>query len=906
MSLYNYFAVKGVSKSSIKKESKPDFELANDDSGSKSVISNKQDIQHEQNDTLLLSKSSESSSKITEIDTLSPEPELSEFNSISENDSNEFKNSVKDGYKDSTEKNILDFGSYKDPNYSDNTNYKNMEKDFDKSKITPISATSQLSTTTIENLTDALHKNNSNETGVKSIVINDPTLLNENPRGLSLHDTLQRVDQEKGDLELIVSDISSLQLEKKAVNSQHFDSNKDQSSLSQNNESKLKQNTSTSNPNSIELCEDIPVAEAAKSDPNEIEYDENNSDHFNHLLEVFEENIKIVMESESNLFSETELQWWQKYNDLSLYAKHILVRLYIKKQAWYRRYELTNHIPNDKIFDECIDELVISALLLKASTETFSLEAILNELSIDELKEVIKKSLSKKARMLRSKQALVNSILKAAESAPIYSMFDTVKENSLGPLELKVFNSCLKVTRGLFSINLEAWKFFNLVNNVFTHYSERYGKNAIMKGFKNKVKNDNYMSYSLTRSGEIFPTSESLILMHSFTSAKLKEILKKIEPEIEIWRQVIDLDYSSYKSNYFLRFTPAFAYTKLINDYYLPCLVKLKFVQEEANMLGELLGQSLFLQNKRANWWNRLSYIQGSILSKDDGKNNMKAYSNCISALEEALSNGIYSENAAELYERMTILERKLNIKKKESRNFRDLRPFMPPVARITGISSTIKSNSEAKRPLWIIESTGESVSTEDFVLNHFAMEDWEGCHSNSTILTTLFALIFLDILFLPLPGVFETPYQTHPLDLGTEAFYLDRLTLIEARLNEISIGNFMELIKDNYEAHIESNLNIIGLDWSHSLNDLIEISYCIGASSLSKIFKLFCLEYFTYTAILPELCIWKPMEQVCKFIKVKTLSETLSDKQRRSIGFLMRCRIRVAVYSVLDPNVKP
>jgi Fanconi-associated nuclease 1 len=548
----------------------------------------------------------------------------------------------------------------------------------------------------------------------------------------------------------------------------------------------------------------------------------------------------------------------------------MLVRVYIKKQAWYKRYELISYVPNEKIFDECIDELVISGLILKASTESFSLDAILNELSIDELKEVIKKTLSKKARMLRTKQALINSILKAAESAPIYSMFDTTKENSLGPLEQKVFNSCLKLVGGLFSINFEAWKFFNLVNRVFTHYNERYGRNAIMKGFKSKVKNDNYISYNLTRSGEIFPTSESLVKFnkamwlindlskdfdsHSFTSAKLKEVLEKIEPAIEIWRQVIDLDYSSYKSNYFLRFTPAFACTKLINDYYLPCLVKLKLVQEEANILGELLGQSLFLQNQRAKWWNRLSYIQGSILSKEDSKNSMKAYGNCGSALQEALSNGIYSESAAELYERMVILEKKLNIKKKESRSFRDLRPFMPPVARIAGISSTLRSDSETERPLWIIEATGENVSTEDFVLNYFAMEDWDGCYSKNTILTTLFALLFIDILFLPLPGVFETPYQTHPLDLGTEAFYLDRLALIEARLNEISIGNFMELLKTNYEAHIESRVNIIGLDWSHSFNDLMEISYCIGASPLSKIFKLFCLEYFTYTAILPEL----------------------------------------------------
>jgi hypothetical protein len=79
----------------------------------------------------------------------------------------------------------------------------------------------------------------------------------------------------------------------------------------------LKRNTSTSNRNSIKSGDDIFVDDITKSDPNEIQYDENNSDHFNLLLEIFEENIKVVMESESKLFSESELLWWQKYTDLS-------------------------------------------------------------------------------------------------------------------------------------------------------------------------------------------------------------------------------------------------------------------------------------------------------------------------------------------------------------------------------------------------------------------------------------------------------------------------------------------------------------------------------------------------------------------------------------------------------------
>lgn len=38
-----------------------------------------------------------------------------------------------------------------------------------------------------------------------------------------------------------------------------------------------------------------------------------------------------------------------------------------------------------------------------------------------------------------------------------------------------------------------------------------------------------------------------------------------------------------------------------------------------------------------------------------------------------------------------------------------------------------------------------------------------------------LFALVMWDVLFLPIEGAFETPYQRAPLDLGTDAFAIGK-----------------------------------------------------------------------------------------------------------------------------------
>ena len=43
--------------------------------------------------------------------------------------------------------------------------------------------------------------------------------------------------------------------------------------------------------------------------------------------------------------------------------------------------------------------------------------------------------------------------------------------------------------------------------------------------------------------------------------------------------------------------------------------------------------------------------------------------------------------------------------------------------------------------------------------------------HSENGILTTIFTLCMWSVIFAPIDGVFETPYQSSPLDLQTDSF---------------------------------------------------------------------------------------------------------------------------------------
>jgi fanconi-associated nuclease 1 len=78
--------------------------------------------------------------------------------------------------------------------------------------------------------------------------------------------------------------------------------------------------------------------------------------------------------------------------------------------------------------------------------------------------------------------------------------------------------------------------------------------------------------------------------------------------------------------------------------------------------------------------------------------------------------------------------------------------------------------------------------------------------------------------LFLPLPGVFETPYQTAPLDLATDAFFPLRRREISVRLAEIENGNASDILKRTHEREKVRETWCVGLSWTYAVEDLLEI----------------------------------------------------------------------------------
>ena len=88
--------------------------------------------------------------------------------------------------------------------------------------------------------------------------------------------------------------------------------------------------------------------------------------------------------------------------------------------------------------------------------------------------------------------------------------------------------------------------------------------------------------------------------------------------------------------------------------------------------------------------------------------------------------------------------------------------------------------------------------------------------------MTTLFGLLFWDVLFAATPGAFETPYQLAPLDLAEDTFYYSRQDLADARLAEVEAGAGTEILERTYDANL--GRMCVGVRW-----DLFEKEDLLG-----------------------------------------------------------------------------
>jgi Fanconi-associated nuclease 1 len=219
------------------------------------------------------------------------------------------------------------------------------------------------------------------------------------------------------------------------------------------------------------------------------------------------------------------------------------------------------------------------------------------------------------------------------------------------------------------------------------------------------------------------------------------------------------------------------------------------------------------------------------------------------------------------------------------------------------------KSGQRGGKTRWIDPREDGECSVEAMCLSHYRNQGWKGYHSEGGIVRTLFAYLFFDVLFTYVPNVFQTPYQTCPLDLHTDAFYPSRISEINARLNEISNGDAPAIIQRIYDNHHERRTCVVGLDWTYDVLDLVEIARCFDGEALATVCKVMAQEYGQRGGGVPDLFLWRVPEEgkkgEVKFAEVKSENDRLSDTQRLWIHVLSSAGVRVELCAAVAKEVK-
>lgn len=514
---------------------------------------------------------------------------------------------------------------------------------------------------------------------------------------------------------------------------------------------------------------------------------------------------------------------------------------------------------------------------------------------------------------------------------------------------------CIRLTSGPHAL-------FERVHLVFyrsMEWTEKSLTTIILAKFSRK----NFPSYIVCRSNSIFQSRSILLEFESALRTQfqidnvlqfngtpnveslqhIKDLCDRVYPR---WKSLLDQEqrkedtiYECGEGAYLRHFSPAWVYTRIIHKGLHP-LGRFKEHKREHQVLTELLSQRLFHPARCGAWYQRKALLEEHYMwylmpsdgrSEEIQKKHWKriALRTCEEGLEDSDCHLIYHYD---LQKRINKLEKALKVPKREQHDFGYAVLAKPVERNVEGIrieqenSPSRENTSRRGRPTtWVNElddsdgdgDVDDTCRVEQMCLNWYKTQGWKGYHSEGGILRTLFGYLFYDILFTPVPNVFQTPFQTCPLDLHTDAFYPTRASEINHRLVEITNGAATSIIRTVHAREAPRKPCVVGVDWSFPIDDLVEIAECFAGGALTAVCKVLAQEYAQRGGGIPDLVLWKSSDLgpgfrpgeggkrgEVRFVEVKSENDRLSDTQRLWIQVLVGAGVGVEVCNAVAREV--
>ncbi|KAI9222772.1 VRR-NUC domain-containing protein [Blastocladiella britannica] len=438
--------------------------------------------------------------------------------------------------------------------------------------------------------------------------------------------------------------------------------------------------------------------------------------------------------------------------------------------------------------------------------------------------------------------------------------------------------------------------------------------------------------FTCTRTaGVIWPTLEDLVEYETAERwvAQLQAALDATEETRALvgseilprWRAIVASGLAHVTGlPWFSRFCAGYPLTKCI-ELHIGHLSRARDHAVVVELCTELLNQSLFRQSKRGAWYSQLALSHHVHL-----KNLAAAHKACINGLEDPRVTR--RADVWSMQKRLAWIQVSLRVPYREQRRFEEMelraaQSVVFPATRVGGAfvkGMVIEEKDDGdgdpsavvSRPKYKDPETGlRLLGVEDYALACYALEPnggWKGVHTESGIVATLFGMLLFDEMFDDgVPGVFESQYQTAPLDLvSADHFYAARKPLIDAKLDRIRNAEAAAILTDVDERERERGTVVTGVQWTYPLEDLVVIAEGIGGAALASILLTLALDYPGRRSGMPDLVLWRshPKPETV-FSEVKGPGDVLSDRQRVWIDELLAVGLQVHVCHVVVAGQK-
>ena len=359
--------------------------------------------------------------------------------------------------------------------------------------------------------------------------------------------------------------------------------------------------------------------------------------------------------------------------------------------------------------------------------------------------------------------------------------------------------------------------------------------------------------------------------------------------------------------NYLRKFSANSIYCKILSIFSSEILQRMKFFKE-ANEIFEFLvfEQDLYLLDSRYHWYERLainyeSHLKDPYRAMEILEIALKDKLNVRKAGRLALFQRSLKMSQIKRYEKIEDLSERLKlICKYEFYSYEEalintieanlLQPEIIPGRKTIFVQNSSKYDNNAQNL--------EICSVEQIAMSYYINNQGftNGKHGETSSIMTIFGLLFWEIIFdNKIPNVFIDRFQTVPLDLNTDHFYLNRKESIDRKVQELrdhDIEYIFGLVEDVWNRFEGTQCSLVNWSLFENLDELKGLLLCFTNEKIASLCEYIAQGYRYCRSGGPDLILWSTKSKTVKFVEVKGPGDKLSFKQIVWLDFLQKALI--------------